>query len=202
METRYVREWLTESDWLLSYGHHTKKGGWLSWNRFAIAKWIMNRDERIGWIPISLNCSSCRLNSNCIPHPIEDESTICFWHDSNPPDNRSLQQIHPICQMEVNQPKHSYSRETPYVVEVQSVDRSQRQFMYFVCTRCHRLFRDVNTSKHVNKCRGTTFRCVDCDEEFCVQDIPQHTDCPKAMKSVAPPLYNPKSVFDSLHCPM
>ena len=66
--------------------------------------------------------------------------------------------------------------------------------MYFVCTKCHRLFRDVNASKHVNKCRGTTFRCVDCDEEFCVQDIPQHTDCPKAMKSLVPPLYNPKSV--------
>ena len=82
----------------------------------------------------------------------------------------------------------------------QSIGWSQIPFMYFVCTKCHRLFRDVNASKHGNKCRGTTFRCVDCDEEFCVQDIPQHTDCPKAMKSLVPPLYNPKSVRNRYWC--
>ena len=138
------------------------------------------------------------MKTKHIPRPVKDESLIHQQHHPHPPKNASFRWIHFKWVESEPSRKPTFPRNSLMGSNSKSVDRGQRQLMYFVCTKCHRLFRDVNTSKHVNKCRGTTFRCVDCDEEFRVQDIPQHTDCPKAMKSVAPPLYNPKSVFSSL----
>lgn len=67
--------------------------------------------------------------------------------------------------------------------------------MFFVCNKCHRYFRAVNTTKHINKCRGTTFNCSDCMDEFRIQDIPGHINCVNSIKTLAPALFNPKSVI-------
>ena len=71
--------------------------------------------------------------------------------------------------------------------------------MYYICTKCHRVFRKESTLSHVNKCRGTTFACSECDEELRLQDIPEHLNCERAIKTVAPALYNPKAVLRFLY---
>lgn len=49
--------------------------------------------------------------------------------------------------------------------------------------------------KHIEKCKGATFNCCDCNEELQVAFIERHKECPNAIKTIAPPVYNPKSVL-------
>ena len=70
--------------------------------------------------------------------------------------------------------------------------------MYFICLKCHRVFRKENTATHVNKCRAATFSCCDCNEELRVQDVPLHTECERAVVSDVPPLSNPKAVQNDM----
>ena len=66
--------------------------------------------------------------------------------------------------------------------------------MYYRCNQCFRVIRDSNLEKHFKKCKGTSFNCCDCNEEFSMETYQNHTNCPNAIKTLLPPVYNPKSV--------
>lgn len=66
--------------------------------------------------------------------------------------------------------------------------------MYYLCNKCSRILREGNVEKHEKKCQGTTFSCCDCNEEFDLHTIGTHTNCPNAIKTILPPVYNPKAV--------
>jgi uncharacterized CHY-type Zn-finger protein len=66
--------------------------------------------------------------------------------------------------------------------------------MYFLCNNCKRIIRLQNLSKHLKKCQNTTFFCTECKEELSAQQVEEHANCPNTIKTLAPPLYNPKAV--------
>ena len=67
--------------------------------------------------------------------------------------------------------------------------------MYLLCNNCHAIISKEDVKRHIEKCKGATFNCCDCNEELQVAFIERHKECPNAIKTVAPPVYNPKSVL-------
>ena len=66
--------------------------------------------------------------------------------------------------------------------------------MYLLCNNCHVIISKEDVKKDIEKCKGATFNCCDCNEELQVAFIERHKECPNAIKTIAPPVYNPKSV--------
>ena len=66
--------------------------------------------------------------------------------------------------------------------------------MILKCSKCNNVYRSCNAEKHAKHCKNAPAQCCDCGASLSLEEIPNHTDCPNALKSKVPPLYNPKAV--------
>lgn len=103
-----------------------------------------------------------------------------------------------VDRMKLQNLHYYYLFETQLCEIVPSLPRSSEipyQRMYLLCNNCHKIISSEDVKKHIEKCKGATFNCCDCNEELQVAFIERHKECPNAIKTIAPPVYNPKSVL-------